>query len=214
MRLNQFIYEIGFDYSNPTKCECYGDYCIKRKVNIIDFFTQKHIPLFVCNGLIRLLVENVKEIHYGYESSHIDNVRMFFEKISVEHHKIKYNMDNLFDYEFQKTDPKSLDKIFIKNIILERPFLCKEISLKNCIYVFNENEEAITSMIIRNIIFSELNKFSKSIIGVKKYSSLESKVRKSLNKFKQCYIKEESNVLLLDALLELFELEQKKIYRI
>lgn len=218
MTIDEFVTQIGFDYSNPIKCECYDMRCVKRKLMVCDFFTQKQMPILVCNGVVKLLIENAVEYKYRSIAMESDElVRLFFEKISIAYHECQYNKKNLFESSntFYMRGEKSLDKINITRQILNRPIIYGTISLKKCIDILLEYEtlkelDISTPFYIRKEICFELERFLISIADIKKYISLQQKVRSTLKKIKDAWNYETANILLLDALLGLFELEQHK----
>lgn len=68
MTLNQFKEELGLGIDTYDKCECYEKHCIKRRILVTDFFTEKQTPVLICNSIIKLLIENV-----AYRKNYYDN---------------------------------------------------------------------------------------------------------------------------------------------
>ena len=219
MTQNQFKDQLGIGNGKYDKCECYENHCIKRKILITDFFTEKQTPVFICNSIIKLLIENVDyenryfgNYHSGYR--HTDKcvalVRDFFESISIEHHELKYKKNNLFKgYRDFGVNERDINNISISNLILNSPKLYKSILLKDSIDIFLENDDYFFAYDIKKQIVHELHSFVNRINQYKKYNSLSKKVSCNLKKFENGINKDYASSILMNILLDLFDTKIK-----
>lgn len=219
MTLNQFKEELGLNIDTYDKCECYEKHCIKRRILVIDFFTEKEIPVLICNSIIKLLIENVDyrknyydNYHSGYSYSekctHL--VREFFESVSIDYHNEKYKKKiDFIDNSFFGYHSKDINDITISNLIVKSPKIYKRIFLKDCIDIFIENENIFICKDIKEKISYSLESFVIQINQYKKYNTLVQKITRNLKRFNDGFDKEYASTILINILLDLFETEIK-----
>lgn len=182
-----------------------NDLCLKRYYTVFDIEKGQHIILHICNELIRCLINKRKHIlnKCSYKDRVFYTPHIYSDVIeSIVSEYVNIDSVSMFGSCYDKNN--LLNQI-ISVQILEKPYMSRNIYLKDLVFIQHVNNNIFLKDLMLNVVSRYLiNMFSK------KYISRYRNMRKLINEIRITWEREEKNVMINDLFLLIYNLNIKE----